>query len=309
MPALDSVTGILAVPLWWAGGVAAVILVLLVLAVFRSGAAAVNAITRVSMLVIGVVAGWLYFDLSDAHQKVLERGALETRAAQLAGQANVPGSALACLAVPLGEAVENACEKAVFANPETVAAAIAYTGARLALLAESTAYARSRDVGHEANLGALRRGLEHDRYGILAHVFAARENCGALQCDDAAALRDRARVEANMKAKLFAELVRRHEPLWGARAAPANDVVAETTPTAPALGTIAPSSRYNFPSAASIPPVSIMNAEPGTPGAPSAAPEAPANAAPRSAPARRRSGQSSSRPPTSRAEPLPLQAS
>src|SRR6516165_5160018 len=43
-------------------------------------------------------------------------------------------SALSCLDELAGEAVENACEKGVFASPEAVAAAVKYVTAQLALI-------------------------------------------------------------------------------------------------------------------------------------------------------------------------------
>ena len=52
-----------------------------------------------------------------------------------------PGSALSCLDEMAGEAVSTACEKAVFASPEAVAAAVKYVAAQLALLKDGTAYA------------------------------------------------------------------------------------------------------------------------------------------------------------------------
>jgi hypothetical protein len=64
-----------------------------------------------------------------------ERRALVQRSAEL--NLAAMGSALSCLDAGAGEAVENACEAHVFADPQRAANAVAYTAARLSLLAEA----------------------------------------------------------------------------------------------------------------------------------------------------------------------------
>ena len=78
-------------------------------------------------------------------ERAAERRALAQRDAELTAQALAPGSALACLDAAAGEAVENACEKTVFAGPQATAAAVAYMAARLTLLADGLAFARRSD--------------------------------------------------------------------------------------------------------------------------------------------------------------------
>ena len=77
-----------------------------------------------------------------------------------------PGSALSCLDEIAGEAVEVACEKAVFASPEAVAAGINYVTAQLALLNDGTAYAERGDASYAAEPLAHRartRPIRHRR--------------------------------------------------------------------------------------------------------------------------------------------------
>ena len=93
-----------------------------------------------------------------------------------------PGSALACLDANAGEAVERACEKALFATPESVAAAVAYVSAKLTLLADGLDYARRVDGAYAAQLEGLRRAAETDRFGLVAHVLATRDGCTAESC-------------------------------------------------------------------------------------------------------------------------------
>jgi hypothetical protein len=80
------------------------------------------------------------------------------------------GSALSCLDEIAAEAVEAACEKAVFASPEAVAADINYVMSQLAINDGAT-YAERGDASYAAELAPLRSALELDRFGIVAHVL------------------------------------------------------------------------------------------------------------------------------------------
>src|SRR5476649_2026689 len=108
-------------------------------------------------------------------QKAAERRALLQRNAELNASAVAPGSVLACLDGGAGETVENACEKAVFANPQSAAGAVAYMAARLNLLADAQAFAKTGDGAVLDAFASARRALELDRYGLTAHVLATRD--------------------------------------------------------------------------------------------------------------------------------------
>src|SRR5437868_2554120 len=143
--------------------------------------ATLAAVTRIALVLVIAGGGWLLADRWTQQEHVAERRALDTRAAELAGRALLPGSPFACLDANAGEAVEGACEKSLFANPETVAAAAAYISARLSFLADGLDYARRIDAGYENRLAGLRRAVEADRYGLVAHVLATRDGCTAEQ--------------------------------------------------------------------------------------------------------------------------------
>ena len=64
-------------------------------------------------------------------------GRCKPRAETLNASALQPGRALACLDAVAGESTEAACEAKVFASPQSTAAAVAYTGAQLTLLADA----------------------------------------------------------------------------------------------------------------------------------------------------------------------------
>jgi hypothetical protein len=271
IPGLDPATGSLTLPVWAAGAVAVLLILVCLVALFRSSAGVF--VGLLALVIIGAGTG-LFLSRLAAHDRAVERNALETRALQLAGLATAPGSPLACLDGAIGDVLEAACEKAVFATPESVAAAMSYTTARLALLADSIDFAQHSDATYEDSLVPLRRTLEGDRFGLVAQVLAQRDNCASGQCDSLALLHDANRVRANLRDRPFDGYVTRYSSTWPAH--PGRTDAAQAAPFPG--GTAAPvGAKYSFPSAASIPPVSIMTAEP--PGAPAAAPPPPPQAA------------------------------
>ncbi len=220
-----------------------------------------------------VLAGLALVLIGDRIERGAERRALTQRIAELTAQALAPGSTLACLDGAVGETVENACEKTVFDNPQSTAAAVAYTAARLTLLADGLAFGRYRDSDFATTLVPLRRAIELDRFGIAAHVLAVRDGCTAERCATFALLNDANVIKSNLKAQVFDQYVSRYAGAWNNP-----EPVAEKQPPAPAPAPVASvpsvlsvppnkpmSSKYSFPSAASIPPVSIMNNEPKLP--------------------------------------------
>jgi hypothetical protein len=206
--------------------------------------------------------------------------------------------------------VENACERPLFASPEAVAAAVEYVDARFSLLAPSAALA-ARDPSYQPVFERLRRGLETDRYGLVAHVLLTR-GCTGADCAELRLLRDPARVVANMKARTFESSLGVHTLAW--QSGGTGPAMASTPPLTTNGASIpiasggpgaiaatgsasAGSSKFDFPSANSIPAVSIMNPEPG----------APATAEPRApAPPKRAASQSRRQGAREAAAPAPL---
>jgi hypothetical protein len=300
MPGLEFATSTLTLPAWAAGAALALFVLVAVFALTRSGAGVAAAILRVTLVVAGCAAVLMLFHQGNLRERSVERRALDQRAAELAARAVAPGSPLACLDAVAGDAVETACEKAVFASPASVASAVSYVTARLALLADATDYAH-RSGGYAGTVATLRVAIETDRYGIVAHILSVRDSCTPLLCDSYVLLHDPDRVQANLRDRLFERYVERYAAEW-ARAPAAGTPVAEapaantyTTASAPtavpgmpgiAGATVAVplSPKYDFPSAASIPAVSIMAPEPGA--APEPKPAPPAAAAAPAAPKR-----------------------
>ena len=210
-------------------------------------------------LIVGGFA-WFALDRWVQHEYAVERRALDARANELTQRALAAGSPLACLDAVANPALEAACEKVLYASPETTSASIAYVDAKLRLLADGMAYA-ARDPAYAPTLERLRRGLEADRYGMVAQALASR-GCTPDACPALRLLHDPERVVSNMRERTFDANVVLHAGVWWPEATALAAVPpAERTP--PPAGTTATApSRFEFPSAASIPAVSIMNAEP-----------------------------------------------
>jgi len=259
-----------AMPVWMAGAIAALIVVACLLAF--NGTGRERMLGGVGLILLGVGIIWILLDGSARRDLAIERRALDGRANELMVRAVMPGSALACLNGMAGEAVEASCEKALFATPEATAAATSFVSAQLTLLADVAAFAR-RDSSYTGALGQLRHSAELDRYGIVAHVLAARDACSADHCPIFALLNDASRVSANLAEQRYDLYVAHYAAGWPAAAevpvagrAPSSPPPALASgPTAgapPAVGLRVPGPDVFFPSASSIPPVNIMNAEP-----------------------------------------------
>ena len=273
------VEGLLSTPLVLpapvAGGLAALFFVVVILAIRRMTPQGYASRFVVPLLAVAVV-GMAIFAILDRlarNERASEQRALLERNGQLSLAAAAPGSALSCLDGLAGEDIENACEKSVFADPQSVARAVSYISARLSLLADADAVSGHGNPHVIAALAPTRRAIELDRFGIAAHVLGIRDGCTAEKCAAFAILHDTATLKANFKVRAFDTYVARYAASWGkGEAAPENVPQASISgmpPAASAPEPLSPShpldSRYDFPSSASIPPVSIMNAEPPPP--------------------------------------------
>jgi len=286
----DPATGLLALPVWMTAAVAALVVVLAVFAVARAGAVR----TVVSLAVLGALgyAGWLAWLVTEraggfgatagGGDRVEERRLFEARVNELLGRATMPGSPLACLEGAAGDQVAEGCERLIFGSPDTIAASVSYLSTRLALVSEGYELAAASGLNYDKQLATLRRGLEADRYGIVAYLLLQNPDCKAERCEALAMMRDPNKIRVNLLEKPFDVLVARYSANWqsGARNVAATEsrgVIAAAPPPPATSGQGVPvSSKYDFPSAASIPPVSIMNAEPGSPPQGSAAAPVPA---------------------------------
>ncbi|MBB4371626.1 hypothetical protein GGD63_004424 [Bradyrhizobium sp. cir1] len=232
--------------------------------------------------------------------------------AQAAVTASLP--ALSCLDGLAGDAVAAGCEKALFGAPDTAAAAVAYTAARidrLTALGDAAVAEKSLTL----DMKVLRKSLERDRYGLVAQVLVARDGCTQFDCAAFRSLTDQQQVAANMDSHLYDTLVARYAPTWNAPgAAPATPATAALAGLPPSMPTGKPTNA-EFPSASSTPPVSIMNPEPPTaatrqaaPAANAAAPAAPRAPAATSAQAAAPAAPAAKKPPAPKAARAPAAA-
>jgi hypothetical protein len=217
-------------------------------------------------LVLALAAVWVFNDFRQ-RELAAEQRALESRAFELTARAVMPGSALGCLDAVAGEAVEDTCEKALFATPEATAAAVTYVATELSLLAAASEHMRRGGPGYGSALTSMRRSLEADRFGLVAHVLAVRDGCTPSQCAAFAFLQGTGRVSINLAERPFDGYLRSHMAAWpagGAQAA-SNPPAVNPPPNPPALASARQPNNLYFPSASSIPPVSIMTPEPPGP--------------------------------------------
>jgi hypothetical protein len=269
----------------------------------KVGSAAVIAIAGSGAIALGAVVGatlvWAMLHRPAVRDHDADRRALQMRAAELATRALESGSPLACLDGLAGDAVETACEKALFASPATVATATSYAAARLALVSDMAAYVKAGGTDIDATLLPLRRSLEADRFGFLAHALAVRDGCTSQNCKALDVLHDASQVRTNLSGGTLDRYLDRYLTAW-AQPPDAATADAGATPATAQPGAPPPRKMVNidFPTADSIPAISIMNPEPTGKGAPAAAaavdPNPPAAAAP---PARKPRKQANNPPP------------
>ena len=317
---VDPDIGSSALRLWVAAGSAALLVFVCALAFDWTRT---RTVARIGVVVVGAVLGatlaWAFLDAASVRDRSAERRALEARAAALNAQSLAPGSPLACLNGLAGDEVEAACEKALFASPAAVASATSYVAARFSLLADMVAYTR-RGGGHiNSVLLPLRRSLEADRFGFVAHTLAVADRCSSDHCEALALLDNSSQIRANLSGQTLQRYLDHYLTVW---AQPPETPVADAAMPGAAEPNTPPHKMVNidFPSAASIPPISIMNPEPAGPPAAAAVaaatagepkaeakphePPAAARRAPRKPPAAAPAQVSASAPPASAVDPV-----
>jgi hypothetical protein len=257
---LDPASHLLSLSPWTAGAVAALIVMLCLLAFNRAGSQGViGALARIALVMVGAGVSWVA--LASHSDVAAERRVLDARAHELLTRASsMPGSALACLDAMAGDTVESACERALFQTPEATAAAVSYTSAQLTLLADLTMHVRRSNAPDEpAALGNLRRAIERDRFGLVAHVLTIRDGCTPHACVAFVLLDDTSRIRNNLAERTYDVYVVRHSALWSdTDKLPVATVAPRAAPAAPATAGMGAGL---FPSAESIPPVNIIDPE------------------------------------------------
>jgi hypothetical protein len=284
---LDQVWRSPAFPMWLTLAAAGFFGIIVLVTLLRADKSVANgALTVIALLAIGIAWAATIRGFGSA------AGADASAQPQSAVQVTAALPALSCVDDLAGETVSAACEKTLFGSAESAAAAVSYAAARLTrLIAFGDVAAANRNLTPE--LEALRHSIERDRYGLAAYVLLARDHCTPSDCAAFRALTDHNQIVANMNERVYDGLIIRYSPSWNAPA----PVVGAVAALSSSMPTGRPTNA-EFPSAASTPPVSIMNPEPGPgqaaaraaaaatnppPARPAAAPR-PAAAAPGAAP-------------------------
>ena len=168
--------------------------------------AANTALTITTLLAVGVAVAATMGGNGSAGRAP----SVEARSASAVGS-SLP--ALACLDDLAGDTVLSACEKALFGSAESVAAAVSYAASQLERL---TTYGdvASANKNMTADLAALRRAVERDRYGLVAQVLAENYRCTPTDCPAFRLFSNRRQVMANMEARAFDGLVARYAASW-----------------------------------------------------------------------------------------------
>ena len=262
-----------AFPMWLTLAAAGFFGIIVLVTLLRAEKSVANgALTIIALLGVGIaVAGTIRgFGAAEGGGAAAETPA----PAQAQISASLP--ALSCIDDMAGETVLAACEKTLFGSAESTAAAVSYAASRLTRLAAFGDVATA-DRNMTPELQALRHAVERDRYGLTAYVLLTRDHCTPSDCAAFRALTDHNQIVANMDERVYDALITRYAPLWNAPppAAAVGPIAALPSGLPSSMPTGRPTNA-EFPSAASTPPVSIMNPEPG-PG--QAAPRAPAAAA------------------------------
>lgn len=301
--AFDQIWRSPAFPMWLTLAAAGFFALILLITLLRAEKSVANgALTVITLLAIAIAVA----ATARVYGPAGESAPTEARA-QAAVTASLP--ALSCLDDLAGDAVAAGCEKALFGAPDAAAAAVSYTAARIDRLT-ALGDAATAEKSLTLDMKVLRKALERDRYGLVAHVLVARDGCTQSDCAAFRSLTDQQQVAANMGSHLYDTLVARYAPTWNTPA-----MAPLPMPAAGALAGLPPSmptgkpTNAEFPSASSTPPVSIMSPEPPTAATRQAAPAAiaaPAPRAPAAAPAAKKppAPKAAARAPA--AAPVPL---
>src|SRR3981081_1841166 len=243
-------------PMWLTLAAAGFFGIILLITLVRAEKSVANgALTVITLLAIGIAAAATMRGFGPG-----DRGASgETRSSAQQTSAVLP--ALSCIDDLAGETVLAACEKALFGSAESVAAGVSYDGSQITrLTAFGDAAVANKNLTYE--LLTLRRAIERDRYGLMAQVLMARDQCTPAQCAAFRALTDSHQIVVNMAERSYDALISRYAPSWNAPAAAPVAALLSSVPTGKPTNA-------EFPTAASTPAVNIMTPEPGPATAPS----------------------------------------
>ena len=238
-------------PMWLTLAAAGFFGIIVLITLLRAEKSVANgALTVITLLAIAVAVAATIRGFGPGGQS----GSAESSSPQAM---NVALPALSCVDDLAGDAVLNACEKSLFGSAESSAAAVSYAASQITRLTGfGDVAAANKNMTPE--LQALRRAVEHDRYGLMAYALMARDHCTPSDCAAFRALTDSHQIAANMDERVYEGIIVRYASTWNAPPPSAPAPVAALIPGVPT----GKPTNAEFPTAASTPPVSIMTPEP-----------------------------------------------
>src|SRR6266849_2121818 len=236
-------------PMWMTLAAAGFFGIILLITLLRAEKSVANgALTVITLLAIGIAVAATMRSFGPGDRAAPG----ETRSLQ---QTSAMLPALSCIDDLAGETVLAACEKALFGSAESVAAGLSYAASQVTrLIAFGDVAVANKNLTYE--LLTLRRAVERDRYGLMAQVLMARDQCTPSQCAAFRALTDSHQIVVNMAERTYDALISRYAPSWNAPAAAPVAAFSSSVPTGKPT-------HAEFPTAASTPAVNIMTPEPG----------------------------------------------
>lgn len=262
MLGVHNITDVVGLPVWMIAAIALLVLVLLVFAIARAGSPRnFGLFGQVAAVALLVGFAWLYLDRLGQQDRAEHRRNIEARLSALTAQALLPNSNLACLDAAAADLTQEACEKALYSSAEQVSAALTFIEARLDVLRDVAALPKSEAAAYEKLRAPLVRSMQADHFGLVAQVLQGRDGCTVEKCPAFEILKNSAQIVANMKDRAYETRLTKHASNWSDK--PAAAVAASPAPVHPPKES---QLNLSFPSASSIPPVSIMANEPGMPG-------------------------------------------
>jgi len=205
---LDQIWRSPAFPMWLTLAAAGFFGIIVLITLLRAEKSVANgALTVITLLAIGVaVAGTIRGFGPGGGGASGETASVQT--------INVSLPALSCVDDLAGETVLAACEKSLFASAASVAVATSYVAARLALLSDIVAYVKRGGGNIDSTLLPMRRAVEADRYGFLAHALAVRDGCTSESCKALGSLSDASHIRDNLSAATFDDYLNRYLTVW-----------------------------------------------------------------------------------------------
>lgn len=259
-------TEVIGLPIWMIGLLLLAIFATVVVAIVRVGSVhSFGFMAQIAAIAILAGFAWLYLERLGVQDRVEYRRNIESRLSALNTQALTPNSNLACLDIVTEDLVHDGCEKVLYSSPEQVSAALVFVGARLDILRDIAALPNALESQYDVLRGRLLKTIASDRYGFVSQVLQSRDGCTPDNCYAFEFIANRAQIVANMRERAYETRLTTHASNWTDKPAAAPVAAAVPVPAPAAAPPPAKESQLNlnFPSAASIPPVSIMANEPG----------------------------------------------